>query len=125
VDVTDDPANVTRPTRATVLWAFGVLAALLVMAIAALLWLIASNHQADEERACRARIVANAEAIRDDQGTAVANGLAASVIAREQVDAKAIARRINDLGTQLVAASDLRNRADEICTGNPDFTPPP
>jgi type II secretory pathway pseudopilin PulG len=125
VDVTDDATNVTRPTRATVLLAFVVVGVLLILAIVALLWFILTNHRADEERECRSRIVAHAEEIRDAQGTAVANGLASSVIERGQVDARAIARDIRDLGERLVVATELRGRADEVCATNPDFTPPP
>jgi hypothetical protein len=112
-----------RRARAVVLWAFAVVIVVLVMAIGVFLSLMASNHRSDLETACRARISNKAAAIRDAQGSALADGLATTAIERQQVDTKALAQGIRDLGQQLAAASELRSRANDICATNPDFTP--
>jgi hypothetical protein len=115
--------NVARPMRATVLLAFAALAVLLVFAIAAVLSLIADNHRADEERACRGRITAHAEQIRDTRDSAGWDALADSVLQRQQIDARARAQLIHDLGDSLAEASNLRRDAEAKCAADPSFNP--
>lgn len=121
--MTDHPNGNGGRARAVVLWTFAVVLCVLLFTIGLLLAKIAEDRAADNERACRSRIGAHADQLRDEQGTALADGLAASVIERQQIDARALAQQIHDLGKQVRAAGDLRKRADGICAENPDFNP--
>lgn len=119
-----EATNGSRPVRAVVLWAFAVVLVVLLMAIAAALAVLADNAQAERERACRSRIVAHAEGIRDARDSAGWDALADRVLQGQQIDTQARARQIDDLNAALAGASDLRRRADDVCAQDPAFIPP-
>lgn len=122
--MSDHPNGNGRRTRAVVLWAFAAVAAALVYAGTAVIVDTLNDRRLEAEQQCRARISNRAADFRDQQQVATNNGLALSVIERQQTDARAVAQRIRDLGAALDAASGVRSRSIEICADNPDFTPP-
>lgn len=119
----DAQTKVSRPMRATVLWAFAAVGVLLALAIVVLLSLIGSLRRGDEERACRGRITAHAEEIRDARDSAGWNALADSVLQRQQIDTRARAQLIHDLGDSLAEASNVRRDAEATCAADPSFNP--
>lgn len=121
--MTDVEQRSDRPARNLILWAFAAVFVALIFAASSFIVMTIENRRIDAEQQCRARIGNRAAEIRDQQGSAVAGGLAASVIERQQIDAKAVAQRIVDLGEELDEASDVRSRSFVICAENPDFTP--
>lgn len=112
-----------RRARALILWAFAAVFVALILTTTTFVVMTIENQRIEAEQQCRARISNRAAEIRDQQGSAVAGGLAASVIERQQIDTRGVAQRIVDLGQKLDEASGVRNRAIEICSANPDFIP--
>lgn len=113
-----------RRTRAVVLWAFAAVLAALALATSTFVFMTLNARWAEDERACRGRITAHAEALRDARDSALADGLATTAIERQQVDTRSLAQEIRDLGKRVRAAGDLRKNADALCHENSDFTPP-
>lgn len=78
----------------------------------------------DRQTVCRSRIASAAESIRADRDSLGWQSLVDRFVSGQSAGLEDRSRQMKDLNTRLLAATDLRSNAIELCAANPDFTPP-
>jgi hypothetical protein len=123
--------TVSRAWRRVAMWAVagGTFVALTFLVttlffMARINTLEASVAAGDRQAECRSRVVSAAEVIRTDRDSLGWQSLVDRFVAGQSVGLEDRSRQMADLNARLLAATDLRAKAIELCAANPDFTPP-
>lgn len=137
--------EVTSPWKPVIIWAAAAVTGAVVLAIGILLWAVVVTNQRQEtveatrrenqalhvqvdtntrQTECRSRVVNAAEAIRAERDSLGWQSLVdrASISTPEELALRA--RQMTALNQQLINATDLRSRSIELCSADPNFTPP-
>jgi hypothetical protein len=78
----------------------------------------------DRQTECRSRIASSAEVIRADRDSVGWQSLVDRFVSGQSGGLEDRSRQMADLNRRLLAATDLRAKAIELCAANPDFVPP-